>query len=117
MMNKVLLGLLVGAGLGALDGLTAWFTPEARSQIAGIVMGSTFKGLVAGVLIGLFARKVQSVPATLVFGTALGLLFAYFIARMQGKYYFEIMLPGAVVGLLTGYATQRYGRKAATAAT
>ena len=115
-MNKVLLGLLVGAGLGALDGLTAWFTPEARSQIAGIVMGSTFKGLVAGVLIGLFARKVQSVPATLVFGTALGLLFAYFVARMQGKYYFEIMLPGAIVGLLTGYATQRYGRNSRAAA-
>ena len=116
-MNKVLLGLLVGAGLGALDGLTAWFTPEARSQIAGIVMGSTFKGLVAGVLIGLFARKVKSVPATLVFGTALGLLFAYFIAHMQGKYYFEIMLPGAIVGLLTGYATQRYGRKPEAATT
>jgi len=111
-MNKVLLGLLVGAGLGALDGLTAWFTPEVRSQIAGIVMGSTFKGLVAGVLIGLFARKVESVPATLAFGTALGLLFAYFVARMQGKYYFEIMLPGAIVGLLTGYATARYGRRA-----
>jgi predicted benzoate:H+ symporter BenE len=115
-MNKVLLGLLVGAVLGALDGLTAWFTPEARSQIAGIVMGSTFKGLVAGILIGLFARKVESVPATLVFGTALGLLFAYFIARMQGKYYFEIMLPGAIVGLLTGYATQRYGKKHEAAA-
>ena len=54
--------------------------------------------------------------ATLVFGTALGLLFAYFIARMQGKYYFEIMLPGAIVGLLTGYATQRYGRKPETTA-
>ena len=116
-MNKVMLGLLVGAVLGALDGLTAWFTPEARSQMAGIVMGSTFKGLVAGILIGLFARKVESVPATLVFGTALGLLFAYFIARMQGKYYFEIMLPGAIVGLLTGYATQRYGRRREVAAT
>jgi hypothetical protein len=31
---------------------------------------------------------------------------------MQGKYYFEIMLPGAIVGLLTGYATARYGRQA-----
>ncbi|MFI5120195.1 MAG: hypothetical protein ACHQM4_07275 [Thermoanaerobaculia bacterium] len=116
-MNKVLLGLLVGAVLGAFDGLTAWFTPEARSQMAGIVMGSTFKGLVAGTLIGLFARKVKSVPATLVFGTALGLLFAYFVAHMQGKYYFEIMLPGAIVGLLTGYATQRYGRKPEAATT
>ncbi|MBK9062955.1 MAG: hypothetical protein IPL89_07130 [Acidobacteria bacterium] len=110
-MNKVLLGLLVGAALGAVDGLTAWFTPEVRSQIVGIVAGSTFKGLVAGVLIGVFARKVRSVPATLVFGTALGLIFAFLVANMQGKYYFEIMLPGAIVGLLTGYATQRYGRK------
>lgn len=110
-MNKVLLGLVVGAALGAVDGLTAWFTPEVRSQIATIVAGSTFKGLVAGVLIGVFARKVESVPATLVFGTALGLVFAFLVANMQGKYYFEIMLPGAIVGLLTGYATQRYGRR------
>jgi hypothetical protein len=114
-MNKVLLGLLVGTGLGALDGLTSWFTPEVRAQIATIVMGSTFKGLVAGVLIGLFARKVRSVPATLVFGTAIGLLFAFLVAHMQGKYYFEIMLPGAIVGLLTGYVTQRYGRPLAAA--
>lgn len=82
-----------------------------RSQIATIVAGSTFKGLVAGALIGVFVRKVQSVPATLVFGRALGLVFAFLVANMQGKYYFEIMLPGAIVGLLTGYATQRYGRR------
>jgi hypothetical protein len=27
---------------------------------------------------------------------------------MQGKYYFEIMLPGGLVGLIVGYATQKY---------
>jgi Na+/pantothenate symporter len=109
-MNKILLGLLLGAVLGIFDGLTAWFTPEARSQVVGIVFGSMFKGLVAGLLIGLFARKVNSMPATVVFGTLVSLFFAFLVARMQGKYYFEIMLPGAIVGLLTGYATQRYGR-------
>ena len=109
-MNKILVGLLVGAGLGALDGLTAWFTPDVRAQIATIVMGSMFKGLLAGLLIGVFARKVASVPATLVFGTAVGLVLAYGVASLQGRYYFEIMLPGSIVGLLTGYATQRYGR-------
>lgn len=109
-MNKILVGLVVGAGLGALDGLTAWFTPDVRAQIATIVMGSTFKGLLAGLLIGVFARKVASVPATLVFGAAVGLVLAYGVASLQGKYYFEIMLPGSIVGLLTGYATQRYGR-------
>ncbi|MEO6325862.1 MAG: hypothetical protein ABIT01_08360 [Thermoanaerobaculia bacterium] len=109
-MNKVLLGLLVGAVLGVFDGLTAWFTPEVRPQIAGIIFGSTFKGLVAGLLIGFVARKTNSLSTTLVFGTFVSLMFAYLVARMQGKYYFEIMLPGALVGLLTGYATQRYGR-------
>jgi hypothetical protein len=111
-MNKIWLGLLVGGALGIFDGLTAWFTPEVRAGLLGIVFGSTFKGLVAGLLIGFFARKVNSMSATLVFGTVLSLFFAYLVARMQGKYYFEIMLPGAIVGLLTGYATQRYGKGA-----
>jgi len=109
-MSKIALGILVGAALGVLDGLTAWFTPEARAGIAGIVAGSTFKGLVAGLLIGLFARKVNRMTPTIVFGVLVAGLFAYLVARMQGKYYFEIMLPGSLVGLITGYATQRYGR-------
>ena len=49
-------------------------------------------------------------PATIAFGTVASLIFAFLVAQMQGKYYFEIMLPGAIVGLLTGYATQRYGK-------
>jgi hypothetical protein len=32
-----------------------------------------------------------------------------FIAFMQHGYYFQIMLPGAMVGLIVGYATQKYG--------
>jgi hypothetical protein len=109
-MNRITVGILVGGALGILDGLTAWFTPEARPQMVGIVFGSTFKGLVAGALIGLFARKVQSLGWTLVFGTFIGALLAFFIAHMGGKYYLEIILPGSLVGLLTGYATIRYGR-------
>ena len=61
-MNKVVLGLLVGGLLGIFDGLTAWFTPEVRAQLLGIVIGSTVKGLIAGVLIGYFAKKVNSFP-------------------------------------------------------
>jgi len=114
-MNRIVVGLLVGGVLGILDGLTAWFTPEARPGIIGIVIGSTFKGLVAGAIIGLFARKVQSLGWTLLFGTFVGALLAFFIARLQGGYYLQIILPGSLVGLLTGYATIRYGRARATA--
>ena len=109
-MNRIAVGVLVGGALGILDGLTAWFTPEARPGILGIVFGSTIKGLLAGAIIGLFARKVSSLPWTLAFGTFIGALLALGIALSMGKYYLELVLPGSLVGLLTGYATVRYGR-------
>jgi len=118
-MNKVLLGLLLGAVLGALDGMSAWFYPAVRPEIASIIIGSTFKGLVAGVLIGLFARKVKSLPLGIVFGLAIGALLAFAIAAMPdaitGKHYYkEIMIPGSLVGLIVGYATQKFGAAPAT---
>jgi hypothetical protein len=113
-MNKIMLGLLVGGLLGIFDGLTAWFTPAVRAQLLGIVIGSTVKGLIAGVLIGYFAKKVHSLALGLLFGLSVGLLLAYAVAAMPdpaGKhYYFEIMLPGGIVGMIVGYATQRFGQ-------
>jgi Na+/pantothenate symporter len=108
-MNKVVLGLILGGILGILDGLTAWFTPAARAGIVGIVVGSMTKGLIAGILIGVFARKVNSLALGIVFGLAVGAFLAWIIAFMQHGYYFQIMLPGAMVGLIVGYATQKYG--------
>lgn len=108
-MNKVLLGVILGGVLGIFDGLTAWFTPEVRAGIVGIVIGSTFKGVIAGVLIGYFARKVDSLAMGSIFGLAVGLFLAFLIAFMQHGYYFQIMLPGGMVGLIVGYATQKYG--------
>jgi hypothetical protein len=112
-MNKPVFGLVLGAVLGVLDGLTAWFTPEVRSQLFMIVVFSTLKGLVAGVLIGWFARKVNSLPLGIVAGLAVGLVLAFAVAAMPSEtgkhYYFEIMLPGAIVGAIVGYATQKHG--------
>jgi MFS family permease len=112
-MNKVMLGLLLGGVLGIFDGLTAWFTPEARAQLLGIVIGSTIKGLITGILIGWFARKVNSLAWGVVFGLGVGLLLAFAVAAMpnpEGKhYYFEIMLPGGILGMVVGFATQKYG--------
>ena len=108
-MNKITYGLLLGGVLGVFDGLTSWFTPAVRPQLMGIVLGSTFKGTLAGVLIGIFARKVHSLALGMLFGLAVGLLFAFFIAYMQRNYYVQIMVPGGLVGLILGYATQKYG--------
>jgi hypothetical protein len=112
-MKKPVLGLLLGGVLGIFDGLTAWVSaPELRPEIMGIVIGSTFKGLVAGVLIGWFAYRVSSLAAGMVAGVLISSLFAYLVAMQptNGTYYYvEIMLPGAVLGLILGYATQQYG--------
>jgi hypothetical protein len=117
-MSKPLIGILVGAVLGAFDGLTAWFTPAVRDQLAGIVVSSTFKGVIAGIAIGFFAKKFNSLPLGLLFGLAIGALLAYLTARFAvGGYYFEIMLPGSLVGLIVGFATQKYGRVPAPAHT
>jgi hypothetical protein len=109
-MNKILVGLLLGAGLGAVDGMTAWFTPAVRAGIIGIVIDSTVKGMIAGVAAAWFARKVKSVSWGIVFGLLVGALLTYGVAAVQHGYYFEIMLPGSIVGAIVGWATQRYGR-------
>jgi len=117
-MNKIVFGLILGGVLGIFDGLTAWFTPEARAEMASIVIGSTAKGIIAGVLIGWFARKVNSLPWGIVFGLGIGLLLAFAVAATEPgpkHHYFQIMLPGGIVGLIVGYATQKYQAASAPA--
>ncbi len=115
-MNKILVGLMIGAVLGAVDGATAWFTPDVRPFLTGIMIGSSVKGMIVGLLSGWFARKVQSTTKGIIVGAALGLVFAFLVAAMPsntGKhYYFEIMLPGFVVGAIIGFLTQRLGTTA-----
>jgi len=115
-MSKIVLGLILGAILGVFDGLTAWFTPEARTMMAGIVFGSTVKGILTGVLIGIFAKKVHSLPLGILFGLLVGVSLAFLVAFMQHKYYFEIMLPGSILGIIVGYATQKFGESKPTPA-
>ena len=115
-MNKIVVGLIFGIILGAVDGATALFYPETRPLIAGIMVGSSFKGMLVGLLSGWFARKVQSTAWGIVVGSALGLLFAFIIAVMDassGKsHYLEIMLPGFLVGAIVGFLTQKMGTPA-----
>ena len=41
-------------------------------MIFGIIVGSTFKGLVAGLVIGLVARKLNSINLGILIGLAVG---------------------------------------------
>ena len=117
-MSKPILGLILGGVLGVFDGFSALISaPETAPDIVGIVIGSTFKGLVAGVLIGWYAKRVQSLSKGVIVGLAVGAFFAFLIAAMPQPdgthYWWEIMLPGSILGVIVGYATQRYGGRAA----
>ena len=71
-MSKPVLGLLLGAVLGVIDGLTALLEPaianrpDVGAAMTGIVLGSSVKGLLAGLIIGFFARKVKSLKSGLI---------------------------------------------------
>ena len=120
-MKKIGLAVALGAVLGALDGLTAWFTPAVRDQLGTIVMLSSLKSVIAGLLIGVAAVFMKKELAVTLFGFAVGLLLAYLVAmapdpKTGEHYYIQIMVPGALVGLIVGYATARYGKKTPAAA-
>ena len=121
-VSKPVYGMLLGGFLGIFDGLSALVSaPETAPQILTIVIGSTFKGVIAGLLIGWFAKKVNSLALGIVFGLAVGLLLAFAIAAQPNPdgshYWWEIMLPGSVLGLIVGFATQRYAPRGGVAAT
>src|SRR5580704_9981545 len=112
MKNKVLIGIALGGILGIFDGLTAWFTPEVRAGLAGIVVGSCFKGILTGLAAGFFSRKVHNIALGILCGLLVGMALSYGVAAMQGKYYFAIMLPGSILGAIVGFATQKLPKPA-----
>lgn len=116
-MSKMVFAMVLGAVLGALDGMSAYVSePLARPEILTIVAGSTFKGIVAGLFIALFERKVKSLALGIVFGLAIGFGLAYLITLgTPPSYFWKIMLPGGLVGLLVGYATYKHNPPARTA--
>ena len=116
-MKKPVFAMLLGGVLGAFDGLSALLSaPETRPLIAGIVAGSTFKGVVAGAIIGLVAQRTRSIGVLVAVGLVVGAFFAYLVTLGQ-PYFWEIVLPGSLVGVIVGFATAKYqpGIKSSTA--
>jgi hypothetical protein len=113
-MSKPMLGLALGGVLGIFDGLSALVSapgdPNIKAGIVGIVIGSTIKGLITGVLIGWFAKRTQSLGIAITFGLAVGVALAFLVCLLQKlggqpPYYWQIMLPGGILGIIVGFAT------------
>jgi len=107
-MNKILLGLLLGRarrhrrrfrmvhpGGPQPDGRDHHRLDESKDSSPGVAAG-------------IFARKVNSVRSAFVSGSGSD------SSSLPGglpaaRLHFEIILPGSIVGMIVGYATQRYG--------
>lgn len=105
-MKKLQLGMPAGTLFGLLDGLTGFLFPGAEGMLTTIIVGSTVKGLVGGLIVGVLARRSPSVQRVTLWGGLVGLLLSVLAAIPTGASV-EILVPGIIVGLLTGFVSGR----------
>lgn len=112
-MSKPLLGLILGGVLGVLDGLSSLVTaaddPAVRADIGIIVAMGVFKGMVSGVAIGVMTRRLRSLALGILVGLLVGAGLAVPVAFLAGAYPLQIVVPGALLGVIVGFATHCYG--------
>ena len=116
-MTKPMLGLAIGGTLGLLDGLSGFLEPSLAPVMSSVITFSLLKGLLAGVAIGFFSKRVRSMPLGLLAGMAIAAVLSLVVILRAGMALFwDIMLPGMILGLVVGFATQKFGRRESPAA-
>jgi hypothetical protein len=107
-MTRPAIGVVAGGVRGFIDGMSAWFYPEARSMMLTIILGSTIKGILTGLSAGFVANRKQSVPLGIAAGALVGFVLSSLVAMSQPATYWEIVLPGMLVGVICGVICQRW---------
>jgi hypothetical protein len=109
-----MLGLAVGGALGLLDGLSGFLEPSLAPLMTSVITFSLLKGLVSGAAIGYFSKRVHSMPLGILAGVLIATAFSMLLILKAGMALFlDIMLPGMLLGVIVGFATQRFGKQAA----
>jgi hypothetical protein len=115
-LTKPMLGLALGGTLGLLDGLSGFFEPSLAPVMGSVITFSMLKGLVSGVVIGYVAQKVHSMLLGILAGVAIAALLSWVVILHAGMALFwDIMLPGMLLGIIVGFCTQKFGRGAEVA--
>jgi hypothetical protein len=115
-LTKPMLGLALGGTLGLLDGLSGFFEPSLAPVMGSVITFSMLKGLVSGVVIGYVAQKVHSMLLGILAGVAIAALLSWLVILHAGMALFwDIMLPGMLLGIIVGFCTQKFGRGAEVA--
>jgi hypothetical protein len=111
-LSKPILGLITGGTLGLLDGLSGFFEPSLAPVMTSVITFSMLKGLISGLAIGFFSQRVRSMPLGLFAGIVIAAILSLLVILRAGMgLFWDIMLPGMLLGLIVGFATQKYGRR------
>ena len=109
-VTKPMLGLAIGGALGLLDGLSGFLEPSLAPFMTSVITFSLLKGLLSGITIGYFARKLHSMLLGILGGLIIAACFSFLLVLKAGlALFWDIMLPGMLLGLVVGFATQRFG--------
>jgi hypothetical protein len=115
-VTKPVLGLILGGTLGLMDGLSGFFEPSLAPVMGSVITFSMLKGLVAGIAIGYLSQNVKSIAIGIVAGIAIAAVLSLVVVLHAGMALFwDIMLPGMLLGAIVGFATQRWGRRPGSA--
>jgi len=110
-VSKPVLGLVVGGMLGLLDGLSGFFEPSLAPVMSSVITFSLLKGLVSGIATGYVSERVHSMLLGVLSGVAIAAGLSLLVILQAGMALFwDILLPGMLLGAIVGFATQRFGR-------
>jgi hypothetical protein len=117
-VTKPMLGLALGGILGLLDGLSGFLEPSLKAVMGSVITFSLLKGLVSGVAIGYFSQRVRSMIFGMLAGIAIAAALSFLVIWRAGiALFWDILLPGMLLGAIVGFATQRFGHGERTIAT
>ena len=110
-LTKPMLGLAVGGTLGLLDGISGFLEPSLAPLMGSVITFSLLKGLASGVSIGYFSKRVHSMPLGILAGIVIAAALSMLLILKAGiALFWDIILPGMLLGVIVGFATQRFGR-------
>ena len=112
-LTKPMLGLAVGGTLGLLDGLSGFLEPSLAPVMSSVITFSLLKGLVSGIAIGYVSQRFHSMLVGILAGIGIaGALSLLVILRAGMVLFWDIMLPGMLLGVVVGFTTQKFGKHA-----
>jgi hypothetical protein len=110
-LTKPMLGLAVGGTLGLLDGLSGFFEPSLAPVMSSVITFSLLKGLLSGIAIGCVSQRFHSMLVGILAGAGIAAALSLLVILHAGMALFwDIMLPGMLLGVVVGFTTQKFGQ-------